>query len=262
MRCRSTLIGTRRRDTRNRRALDRRRGGLARRGAHRARCGASSRAGCCLCRVRAPAASPRRPAAYCSPSMAPGRRCSSAADWSAARRCTLAARIAVHLPARAWWRPRSRSTARATTSRGVGTAVYLCVYNLALLASLVVLIAGNVVVFLVAWESVALLCYLLILRHHKREGVADAAFLFIALSEVGFLLIALAFAILATRTGTLDSPTMASRSARVAPGWRSAVTCWRCAASASRLAWCRFTSGFPLRTRSHRQTARRSFRAW
>jgi hydrogenase-4 component B len=106
---------------------------------------------------------------------------------------------------------------------GAGTAVYMCVYDLALLASLAVLGAGNVVTFLVAWESVALLCYLLILRHYKRDEVASGAFLFVALSECGFLLIALAFAILATRTGTLDLATMAARSGRVGPGWRSAV---------------------------------------
>jgi len=104
-----------------------------------------------------------------------------------------------------------------------GTAVYLMAYNLALLASLAVLIAGNVVAFLVAWESMALLCYLLILRHHKRKGVASGAFLFIALSEVGFLLVVLAFAIIATQTGTLDLVEIAHRSARVAIGWRAAV---------------------------------------
>lgn len=92
-----------------------------------------------------------------------------------------------------------------------GTAAYLTAYNLALLASLAVLTAGNVVAFLVAWESTALLCYLLILRYHKREGVADGAFLFIALSEVGFLMITLAFAILATQTGTLDLIEIAHR---------------------------------------------------
>jgi hydrogenase-4 component B len=47
---------------------------------------------------------------------------------------------------------------------GRATGVYLAVYNLALLASLAVLAAGNVVTFLVAWETMALLCYLLILR--------------------------------------------------------------------------------------------------
>ena len=107
---------------------------------------------------------------------------------------------------------------------GQGTAVYLAVYNLALLASLAVLVAGNVVAFLVAWESMALLCYLLILRHHKRAGVAQAAFLFIALSEIGFLMIVLAFAILATQTGTLDLAAIAARSSHVGhAGWRSAA---------------------------------------
>ena len=106
---------------------------------------------------------------------------------------------------------------------GRGTAVYTAVYNLALLASLAVLVAGNVVAFLVAWESMALLCYLVILRHHQRSGVARGAFLFIALSEVGFVLIVLAFAILAAQTGTLDLATIAGRTARIAPGWRSAA---------------------------------------
>ena len=106
---------------------------------------------------------------------------------------------------------------------GVGTSVYLAVYNLALVASLTVLIAGNAVAFLVAWESAALLCYLLILRHHKREGVPRGAFLFVALSECGFLLIVVAFAILVIQTGTLDLQTIAARSAHVSGGWRSAA---------------------------------------
>ena len=106
---------------------------------------------------------------------------------------------------------------------GQGTAVYLLVYNLALLASLAVLIAGNVVAFLVAWETMALLCYLVILRHHTRAGVAEGAFLFIALSEVGFPMIVLAFAILATQTGSLDLATIAARAGRVTRGWRAAA---------------------------------------
>ena len=48
-----------------------------------------------------------------------------------------------------------------------GTGLYLAVYNLALVAALAVFAAANVVTFLVAWESVALLCYLLILRHPR-----------------------------------------------------------------------------------------------
>ena len=106
---------------------------------------------------------------------------------------------------------------------GAGTCAYLLVYHLALVASLAVLVAGDVVAFLVAWESMALLCYLVILRHHQRTGVARAGFLFIALSEIGFLLIVLAFAILATQTGSLDLATIAARSHRVSGAWRSAA---------------------------------------
>lgn len=102
-----------------------------------------------------------------------------------------------------------------------GASLYLLVYNLALIASLAVLCSGNVVAFLVAWESMALTCYLLILRHHDRPEVARGALLFVVLSEVGFVLVVLAFAILATRTGSLDLATIAARSHRVPVGWRS-----------------------------------------
>jgi hydrogenase-4 component B len=104
-----------------------------------------------------------------------------------------------------------------------GTCVYLCAYNLALLSSLAVLVAGNVVAFLVAWESMALACYLLILRDHARPGVPRAAFQFLALSEVGFGLIVLAFAILAVHTGSLDLAVIARRAPTIAGGWRDAA---------------------------------------
>jgi hydrogenase-4 component B len=81
-------------------------------------------------------------------------------------------------------------------------------------------VAGNAVVFLVAWESMTLLSYLLILRHHRREGVARAAFLFLALGEAGFALIVAAFAILATHTGTLDLTQIAARGDTVPAHWR------------------------------------------
>jgi hydrogenase-4 component B len=106
---------------------------------------------------------------------------------------------------------------------GVGTAVYLAIYNLALLASLVVLVAGSVAVFLVAWESMALLCYLLVLRQHRQERVAAGAFWFLALSEAGFVLIVAAFALLAVRTGSMDFTVIAGRAPRLATGDRGAI---------------------------------------
>ena len=104
-----------------------------------------------------------------------------------------------------------------------GTALYVGEYNTALMASLGVLTAGNVTTFLVAWESTALLCYLLVLRHYHQEGVAGGAFWFLALSEVGFALIVAAFVILEVKTGSSDFTTIAARSAGLPAGWRSAV---------------------------------------
>jgi formate hydrogenlyase subunit 3/multisubunit Na+/H+ antiporter MnhD subunit len=103
---------------------------------------------------------------------------------------------------------------------GHGSALYLAIYNLALLACLAVLAAGGVVTFLVAWESMAVLCYLLILRHPRRRSVAEGGFWFLALSEAGFVLIIAAFVILATKTHTMQLDVMAAREHLVPAGWR------------------------------------------
>jgi hydrogenase-4 component B len=113
----------------------------------------------------------------------------------------------------AWYAPRYHQA-------GTGTAVYLGAYNLALLAALAVFAAGNVVTFLVAWESVALLCYLLILRHPRRTDAAGGAFWFLALSETGFVLIIAAFVILATKTHSMQLDVIAARAHLVTPAWR------------------------------------------
>jgi hydrogenase-4 component B len=103
------------------------------------------------------------------------------------------------------------------------TGLYLAVYNLALLASLAVLAAGNVVTFLVAWETMALLSYLLVLRHARRSEVAAGAFWFLALSEIGFVLIIAAFVILAAKTHTMQLDLIAARAHLVTGGWRDAA---------------------------------------
>jgi hydrogenase-4 component B len=106
---------------------------------------------------------------------------------------------------------------------GRGTAVYLAAYNLALLACLAVLAAGGMVTFLVAWESMSLACYLVILRHPRRAGAARGAFWFLALSEVGFLLIVAAFVILSAKTGATQLDVIAARGHLVPGGWRAAA---------------------------------------
>jgi len=106
-------------------------------------------------------------------------------------------------------------------SPGRGTAAYVCVYNLAVLASLAVLVAGNVTTFLVAWESMTLACTLVILRHHRQRGVGHGAFLFLALGEVGFVMVIAAFVILATHAHSLDLSVIAARAGDIPLAWRS-----------------------------------------
>jgi len=114
----------------------------------------------------------------------------------------------------AWYAPRYHEPAR-------GTAVYLTAYNLALLACLAVLAAGGMVTFLVAWETMSLTCYLLILRHPRSDESARGAFWFLALSEIGFLLVVAAFVILATKTHATQLDTMAASAHLVPGGWRA-----------------------------------------
>jgi hydrogenase-4 component B len=104
-----------------------------------------------------------------------------------------------------------------------GTGLYLAAYNVALLACLGVLAAGGMVTFLVAWETMSLACYLLILRHPRSRESARGAFWFLALSEAGFLLVVAAFVILSTKTGATSLPAIAARAASVPGGWRAAA---------------------------------------
>jgi hydrogenase-4 component B len=103
------------------------------------------------------------------------------------------------------------------------TAVYLCAYNLAALASLAVLVAGDVTTFLVAWESMTLACSLVILRHHRQAGVGEGGFLFLALGEVGFAMVVAAFVILATHAHSLDLSVIAAHAGSIPLRWRSAA---------------------------------------
>jgi hydrogenase-4 component B len=121
----------------------------------------------------------------------------------------------------ACYAPRYHAHAKEGTSRG--SALYLAVFDLALLASLAVLTAGGVATFLVAWETMALLCYLLVLRHVRRDEAASGAFWFLALSEVGFALIVAAFVILAVKSGSMRFDQIAAHAPTLPAGWRTAA---------------------------------------
>jgi len=75
-----------------------------------------------------------------------------------------------------------------------------------LYASVVLIfVAGDAVLFLLAWEVMSILSYLLIVQERGRiNGHADAGYLLLAMGEAGTLAAALGFLVLAVNAGTLD----------------------------------------------------------
>src|SRR6266567_2043193 len=96
---------------------------------------------------------------------------------------------------------------------GIYLAKYLAHYSLryfsvlyqALFASIVlVLIADDTISFLVAWEMVSIVSYLLVNFEYEREESSHAGFVMLAMSEAGTIAVAIAFILIAGAAGTLD----------------------------------------------------------
>lgn len=90
-----------------------------------------------------------------------------------------------------------------------------CVFTVLLLglyASIVLIfIAGDALLFLLAWEVMSILCWLLILWGRDREnGHVGAGYLLLAMGEAGTLAAALGFLVLAVNAGSLDFSEMKS----------------------------------------------------
>ncbi|MGD0533205.1 MAG: proton-conducting transporter membrane subunit [Methyloceanibacter sp.] len=90
---------------------------------------------------------------------------------------------------------------------------YLCHYSLryfnflyfALFASIVlVLLAGDALSFLVSWEFVSIVSYLLVNFEYKREESSQAAFVMLAMSEAGTIAVAIAFLLVAVAAGSME----------------------------------------------------------
>ena len=90
---------------------------------------------------------------------------------------------------------------------------YLCHYSLryfnflyfALFASIVlVLLAGDALSFLVSWEFVSIVGYLLVNFEYKREESSQAAFVMLAMSEAGTIAVAIAFLLVAVAAGSME----------------------------------------------------------
>jgi len=72
------------------------------------------------------------------------------------------------------------------------------VLHFSLMASVgLILSAGDVLTFLLAWECMSILCYLLVNYEQKQQSDASAGYVMLAMSETGFLAVAVAFLVAA-----------------------------------------------------------------
>ncbi|HEX8952633.1 MAG TPA: proton-conducting transporter membrane subunit, partial [Polyangia bacterium] len=80
--------------------------------------------------------------------------------------------------------------------------------NLAILAIAMVIVAADALTFLMAWELMTLLSYLLVTHEHDRPEVRSAGLLYLVLTHMGTCCLLALFAVLATRAGTLELAAM------------------------------------------------------
>ena len=85
-------------------------------------------------------------------------------------------------------------------------------YHLLFGFTVLVLVSGDILSFLLAWEIISILCYLLVNFEHEKEETTRSGFLMLAMSEAGTLAAALAFLILAKASGSIDFASLKSAS--------------------------------------------------
>jgi len=114
-------------------------------------------------------------------------------------------------------------------------------FNRILFASVVLIyIAGDAVLFLLAWEVMSVLSYLLIVHNRGRENAhASAGYLLLAMGEAGTLAAALSFLLLAINVQSVDFATLKSAAPGLGAGARWAVFCCLFSGSVSKPDWCR-----------------------
>lgn len=79
------------------------------------------------------------------------------------------------------------------------------VWYLLLFASIIwILVAADVLGFLIAWEVMSIVSYLLVNFEHQREGTSRAGYLMLAMGEAGFMAIEVVLLFLAVKANSLE----------------------------------------------------------
>jgi hydrogenase-4 component B len=97
------------------------------------------------------------------------------------------------------------------------------VMHFALLISVaLILVANDALTFLISWECMSILCFLLVNYEQGRRTGGRAGYLLLAMGEAGFLAVIVAFAIMGREATSWSFPALASASAQLsttATGW-------------------------------------------
>ncbi len=96
-------------------------------------------------------------------------------------------------------------------------------YHLFLAAIVLVLLARDIFSFLVAWELMSVLSYLLVAYENDNDDSAQATFVMLAMSEAGMILAAGALLLLANGAGSTDFAAIRTTASGLDPGIRWAV---------------------------------------
>ena len=96
-------------------------------------------------------------------------------------------------------------------------------YHLLFGATVLVLVSGDILSFLLAWETASIFCYLLVNFEHDREDTTRAGFLMFAMSEAGTLAAAVALLLLVGASGALELRVLRAGPAEVSQTLRWSV---------------------------------------
>ncbi|HMH16982.1 MAG TPA: hydrogenase 4 subunit B, partial [Burkholderiales bacterium] len=94
-------------------------------------------------------------------------------------------------------------------------------YHVFLSSMAFVLLADDAYMFMVAWETMALSSYFLVITDHRQPAIRSAGFLYLLIAHLGALAILLCFGVL--HGGRGDYSFEALRAAHLEPGWATAA---------------------------------------
>ncbi len=77
-------------------------------------------------------------------------------------------------------------------------------YLLLFAAIVLILIANDALTFLLAWEAMSILSYLLVNFEHRRDETSRAGYLMLVMGEAGFMAVVLVFLFFGVKAGSLD----------------------------------------------------------